>query len=324
MPADSNQIRDARVTIKNLLKDCDTFLASHMGKSNSSLERAVKRVRVLYGLLKFESLEHVPEEMVRDLGQYAKDAHSAFGKAITMSDEGDGIGSVRSGFDREIDTAYEAAFGEVMSVASYQVSSIGLDKMKQEMDMFRENEQQSAEERQKKFDALYKNMVEVAPQQAVSEQMAAFREEANDGKKAAKNWLWACGASVGLLLVTVWSALDLPDMDSTGAVVFYVATRLAAFYVFVYALLFCARNYAAHRHNYVVNKHRYNALRTYRAFIEASPTAETRDIVLMQAARCIYEQRDSGYAKSGGNDGNTVNLSPMGVARAITKAADDK
>lgn len=329
MPADSRQVTDARMAIKAMLKDFDIFLSSGRSGSVSSLEQAVKRLRDLFLLLNFDTLEHLPKEWVAHIKNHATEAHRHFSFAVEITDQG--VGTISHGQDREIDNVYDRSFNVFVSAACYQVSSLGLDGFKthaqqtvEQINTLNKETQKTAEEAKQKFDSVFKDAVEMAQQQAVSEQMAAFQEEANDGKDAAENWLWACGISVvGFFLVALWSALDLPNMDSTGEVVFYAVTRLAAFSVFVYALFFCAKNYAAHRHNYVVNKHRFNALRTYRAFIEASPTPETRNIVLMQAARCIYEQRDSGYTKSGGNDGNTVNLSPVETIQKVAKAADD-
>lgn len=331
MPANDNEITEARMAIKELLKDSDIFLSSQMGRgdSHSSLARSVERLRNLYLRLNFETLPELSRDYVRVLKESAEKSHGAFTDAVQITDEG--VRMVFGGHESKIDAAYDDAFRVLVHIVSYQLSSHDFDALEKQaeqtvekINLLNKDTHQTAEEVKQKVASIYEDTVGMAQQQAVSEQMAAFHEEAEDGKKAATNWLLACGISVvGFFLVALWSALSLPDMDSTGEVVFYVATRLAAFSVFVYALFFCAKNYAAHRHNYVVNKHRFNALRTYRAFIEASPTAETRNIVLMQAARCIYEQRDSGYTKSGGNDGNTVNLSPVETIQKVAKAADD-
>jgi hypothetical protein len=61
-----------------------------------------------------------------------------------------------------------------------------------------------------------------------------------------------------------------------------------------------------HRHNAVVNKHRQNALLTYRALVEAGSEGGTRDIVLTHAASCIFAPQDTGFTKSDSDGGNAT------------------
>lgn len=319
MPADSNQITDARMAIKDLLKDCDTFLSSHMSKGNSPLERAVKRVRWLYGRVDFDVLEHMPEVLVLHLGQYAKETHRAFDEAITITDQG--VRSTRSGVDGKIDATYEAAFAEIMTIVNYQISSNA-----DELTGIKENAEQAIERANKAAEdsqAILQESRKTATEKGVAQHGKVFLEEANESRIIAAIWLVLCAFLIALFAVflsVVPGALSLPDTDSTGKIVVFITTRLAVFSVFVSALLFCARNYAAHRHNYVVNKHRINAVRTYRQLVAATATGEAHDIVLTQAAKCIYEQRDSGYAKGGGNGNISVNISPIETAQKTTKA----
>ena len=77
-------------------------------------------------------------------------------------------------------------------------------------------------------------------------------------------------------------------------------TRVLITLVLTSFLAHSVKNYMAHKHNAVVNKHRENALRTYRALADSGPSQETRDIVLHHAAVCIYAPQDSGYVKGSG------------------------
>ena len=59
-------------------------------------------------------------------------------------------------------------------------------------------------------------------------------------------------------------------------------------------------NYSTHKHNAVVNRHRQNALLTYRSLVEASGDAGTEDIILAHAASCIFSPQETGFSYSKG------------------------
>ena len=59
--------------------------------------------------------------------------------------------------------------------------------------------------------------------------------------------------------------------------------------------VWAARNYRAHRHLEVVNRHKQNALSTFEVFVEATTDPKTKDAVLLEATRCIFGASISGY-----------------------------
>jgi len=51
-----------------------------------------------------------------------------------------------------------------------------------------------------------------------------------------------------------------------------------------------------HNHNFVVNKHRQNALSTFQAFSEATINdPDTKNAILLQATQCIFSPQPSGF-----------------------------
>ena len=71
--------------------------------------------------------------------------------------------------------------------------------------------------------------------------------------------------------------------------------KVIAFSILFSAVLWAGRIYRAHRHNYVVNKHRQNALSTFEAFAKASEDTPTKNAVLLQATQCIFSPQSTGY-----------------------------
>ena len=76
-------------------------------------------------------------------------------------------------------------------------------------------------------------------------------------------------------------------------------------------LILSAKNFLSHQHNAIVNKHRQNALMTFNALVTAGISKESKDIVLMHAAACIFAPQETGYAKSEGGASASKTLVEM-------------
>jgi hypothetical protein len=99
----------------------------------------------------------------------------------------------------------------------------------------------------------------------------------------------------------------------------YDAAQLAISKVLIFAvigfmLVLAARNFIASKHNAIVNRHRYNALLTFKALADAAGSEERRDIVLNYAASCIFSPQETGYSKTG----DKTEIFP-GLVQAIPK-----
>ena len=56
------------------------------------------------------------------------------------------------------------------------------------------------------------------------------------------------------------------------------------------------RTYRAQQHNYIVNKHRENALKTFEAFVSAAGSdQEIKNAVLLEATRTVFAPQVSGF-----------------------------
>jgi len=150
---------------------------------------------------------------------------------------------------------------------------------------------------------------EAAKLEGVAQQATAFDEQAKSDRNAARLWLVASIASVIVGLILVWGmflgnwvkvagtdpASD-PKVITPGFVQQTVARILIMTLVYA-AVVWCARNYFASRHNYTVNRHRRNAMQTFRAFVEGSQDKATQDFILRQAAQCAFSPQQTGYLK---------------------------
>ena len=131
----------------------------------------------------------------------------------------------------------------------------------------------------------------VASEQGVSQQAVHFKLEAEEQEKLAKAWLkytYAFAIAVGVFAIfsLFFHKFELIRPTNTAEMFQLISSKFLIFAVLGYLLLMAARNYTTHKHNSVVNRHRQNALLTYRALVEASAEKGTEDIVLAHAASC--------------------------------------
>lgn len=139
---------------------------------------------------------------------------------------------------------------------------------------------------------------------------AFFATEAAEHKKMARVWLAVTsllGLGTGVLAwfnynktLSVLQELLSPENKGGPGLNAAVTIQLAIAKLIVFSILFSAvvwagRVYRAHRHNYVVNKHRQNALSTFEAFVKATDDAATKNAVLLQATQCIFGPQSTGY-----------------------------
>ena len=146
----------------------------------------------------------------------------------------------------------------------------------------------------------------------ISKESKRFAREAMQHARDAKRWL--CSSIVTAIAVgafALWSpaVFKLVGMPtSPGNELQYLSSKAIVLIALLYLLHFCGRTYIAARHNETVNRHRANALSTYR-ILAASPTEErNRDLVLAAAAGAIFSPQDTGFQKQSSDADLTKSL----------------
>lgn len=141
---------------------------------------------------------------------------------------------------------------------------------------------------------------DVASEQGVSQQAIYFKQEAENQEKLAITWLkytywFAIAVGVFAIFSLFLHKWEWIKPGNNAEMFQLVSSKLLIFAVLGYMLLMASRNYATHKHNAVVNRHRQNALLTYRALVEASTGNGAGDIVLASAASCIFSPQETGF-----------------------------
>jgi hypothetical protein len=96
--------------------------------------------------------------------------------------------------------------------------------------------------------------------------------------------------------------------------------KLFLFSLLVGGIIWCGRNYRAHRHTYVVNKHRQNAPSTFDTFINSAQDQQTKSAVLLQATQAIFAPHSTGYISQEGESGGLPQV--FEIVRNIAESKD--
>lgn len=176
----------------------------------------------------------------------------------------------------------------------------------------------SLRERQGEAEEALDAIRKVAAEQGVSQQALYFKEESEAHAQEAKVWyrrtrsltigLGIFAASTLFLHKIHW----LAPASSAEAIQFGIG-KMLTFATIAYFLILASRNYMAHRHNAIVNKHRQNSLVTYKALVEAAGDAANRDIILAKAADSVFGQQSTGFTKHDSDEGKALSMVNVGA-----------
>ena len=148
----------------------------------------------------------------------------------------------------------------------------------------------------------------VAAEQGVTQQAIYFKKEADKNETDAETWrnrtinmAWLLG---GYAVISIF-VHTIPELIPTNIfeTVQLAVSKMLIFAVISFVLYLSARNFLSHKHNAVVNRHRQNALMTYKALVEAAgEKQQASEAVLVHAAACIYAPQATGYTAGGSSD----------------------
>lgn len=150
--------------------------------------------------------------------------------------------------------------------------------------------------------AVLEDIKNVAAESGASKYSGVFFEEAEEHTEAATKWLYGVIASISFAVIGAVLLFNfMPNADTTASVIQNMSVKLIIFSALYYAIFWSVKNYNAHRHNFIVNKHRANALSIFKLFIDAAGNEEedkeTKKTILTQTTNAIFSAQKSGYHK---------------------------
>lgn len=143
---------------------------------------------------------------------------------------------------------------------------------------------------------------QAAAEVGVAQHATHFNQEAEHYKTTSKYWLIAL--IVTAFLTSAWGyfsfhLLESPSQEIQNQTIYLTkvfSSRIAVLMTLIFMLVWCSKNYAAHSHNFIINRHRQNALNTFETFVKAAgDDSQTKNAVLLQTTQSIFSSQPSGY-----------------------------
>lgn len=283
----------------------------------------------LYGQLPLETIDVLPDGILSKIKVQAAATQALFELVRTFSlDEGSVTGR-HDQLVQKIIADYSTSFTVLHPWISYSIGrATNLDELAEEARAKVEEINNSAarttkeiEEVKTQVTSVLEDVRRVAEEQGVSQEAHHFTRAAENHDEKADEWFGHTKTLAWILAVYAVLTLFVHKIpwfapESTYDTVQLGISKFLIFGVISYMLVLAARNYMAQKHNAILNKHRADALLTYRSLVEAGEEKSNRDIVLSHAAGCIYEAKPTGYAKYESSDDSAMKaaMSLIGTA----------
>ncbi|MFC1532743.1 hypothetical protein ACFL7M_05180 [Thermodesulfobacteriota bacterium] len=162
-----------------------------------------------------------------------------------------------------------------------------------------------------------------AAEAGVATNAQIFLTDSESHGKTANRWLTATiWTSIITLLVAIFFVIISFKYrpENIAAAIQYVVSKLILLSTLSFGIFWCAKNYKSSKHNETLNKHRANALMTFRAFVEGSGDQQVKEAILLQAAQAAFVNRPTGY-ESQEKESQAINPVVEILGKTVAKSA---
>tara|TARA_R110002033_G_scaffold112889_1_gene158185 strand:- start:73 stop:1101 length:1029 start_codon:yes stop_codon:yes gene_type:complete len=279
-----------------------------------SFEEAVKpadRLISLFSKLPKDALFEFPKSELELIQKLSKSVYNTFEQILNFNAKAPDAEATHSSLINTLLNSYQANFSKLFPLISFAVArTVDFNRLSEDgraaVQSVRDQSKKALDDitaTSKKADAVLLEVRDAAARQGVTQQARYFKEEAEFHSERAEQWKIGLFVMSGLVLICGASTLFfryIPFLtaNTPTEAIQLVASKVLIFFILFYVLFVFSRNYSAHKHNSIVNKHRQNALMTFTTLAEAGSTVEARDVVLQHAAAAIYAPNDTGYMKN--------------------------
>lgn len=269
----------------------------------------------LFQQLSPDTLGDFPDNHLTVIRDHANATYNRFQEILKFDPEKtENPAPTRTNLIKQLVDAYAGIFNHIFNYIAYGVGrSVDFRRLEHDarasIQAVQDNAEKSAKELEntkEEANGILADIRKIAAEHGVTQQAIYFKEEADTHEKQAEEWrrrtvklAWFLGVYA---LLSLWFN-KIPGLVPESAYQSWQlgTSKVLIFLVISYVLLLAARNFMAHRHNAVVNRHRQNALMTFQALVDAAKNPDAKDVVLSHAASCIYAPQETGYSKAAGS-----------------------
>lgn len=217
----------------------------------------------------------------------------------------------RTDLINQIASAYDSYFQVISPIIAFSIRK-GLDfeqlennarNLVSKMEQSAQKQKELEKKTQKDINDTLGKVRRAAAEAGVAQHAIHFKEQAVEHIKKTKGWLISTAIFAGLTLifgiVNAWYyTTHITELTNPQSIQLGIS-KLVIFSILYSAAFWTGRIYKSQWHNYVVNKHRQNALSTFETFVKAASDEQTKNAVLRQATQSIFSLQNSGFVTRG-------------------------
>lgn len=268
-------------------------------------EPAFERILKLFRDLSECNFDNIPATDLNNLNQSVKQALSVFQQIKSFNVEAQPnpkqardelVKRVKDNYDRQWTLLHPIIAYSVRKGTDFErLEREGRETLATQRKIVEDLETRSREAIDKMQSALQK-VQQVAAEVGVAQHSVHFNNQSAFHRKSSRVWLVATISIAVITILFAWFSLhNMVSGDSVYQIVRFTISRVLIISLLSYTLIWAGKNFMAHKHNEVVNKHRQNALSTFETFVKATEDLETKNAVLLEATHCIFTLQTTGY-----------------------------
>lgn len=273
-------------------------------------ESTILNVLSLFKRVHPEELNQIPFNILNTFNGQLANAIARLEEMVNFNPKQGNPVAQRNQLIQNIENHYEGYFQHTIPVITTQMlngNDLSIQQAKynqiiEELEKKKNEESKKSQEFLNEMERTLKSAQDAAAKSGVAKYSALFKEESSNHKSEASFWLICTIAVIAaIVLASVILIAFFPDKTKdTGEIVQYTVSKIIILSALFYGLSLCNKNFKAHKHNEVVNKHRQNALATFETFSNAAGSdIQTKNAVLIEATKTIFSNQQTGYLTSG-------------------------
>ncbi len=323
----SDQQEDIKDQLKRELDELDKLTLQDLirtdvlGKTYDFSQGATvfENILKLFRDIKDLNLEYFPHQTIQHLKNYASTSNKEFSKIKDFDPVNQQNAIInRDNLIKGIENTYNALFNMAVPLLAYNNSQqFKSKKFEEEASKIVDDMKEKSNEMQD----ILKKARDASAEVGVSQHASHFMDEAKNHLDKCKLWLIATFI-IGILTIGIGIFFLLSPIRnnqlSTAQVIQMAVSKLIIFSIFYYGLIWSSRIYKSHWHNYVINRHRQNALKTFETFVKASSDDQTKNAVLLQTTQSIFAPQISGFIQQDAESSNTPKI--LEIIRDMTSS----
>jgi len=292
------------ITPDALIRAAELGTSLNFAEGRDAFDRTLR----LFGDLKESNLDNVPLDVLNRLKNQTEQALNHF-KQIQTFNPGSQSNPAqeRNNLIQTVAVEYEKHFQNIAPLIAYSVRK-GTDFEKLE-ETARNSVAQIEQAARHQKDQGEKHLADIkdtlekvrraAAEVGVAQHAVHFKEQAVEHINKTTAWLIVTTVfavvTLGFGLYNAWYYATHVTMLTNAQSVQLGIAKLVVFSILYSAAFWSGRIYKSQWHNYIINKHRQNALSTFETFVKAATDDPTKNAVLLQATQCIFSMQQSGF-----------------------------